>query len=378
MCHDCPEGAACYDGAIVVPGEGCWHSHPRSTLMHACPMRAGCARDAAQQQALVAFQTHLLNTSDVIMTDVQQYSQLQCAEGYTGTLCSVCLTNSSVTYGRMRLSCRKCDDFNIELGRYIACRLFDIVLLCLLILLNMLVTRRRRHLLTLRAAAVARLTQEDPAQAAAFRQQLQLQGYGVPNAYQHSFSTPATATTSNGDRPLVLLLQKADRFCQRAGHAVCGLLQRERGGIGGSTSIGADGKLEAVADAPEAVAHGATLQHSQPNTTTVATVAESNDVLDASRAADANRLDVATTRSTTCIPPTSTTDSFTQTQQRGRSPQVIKPSTLSSTEIREEQQHHVSKQTASNMKSFAKSSSVTAAGRPLGLEALRVYAEVSG
>lgn len=40
-CDVCPEGGDCY-GSYIVPDQGMWHSHPRSALMHKCPLPGGC------------------------------------------------------------------------------------------------------------------------------------------------------------------------------------------------------------------------------------------------------------------------------------------------------------------------------------------------
>ncbi len=40
-CDVCPEGTDCF-GSFIVPDQGVWHSHPRSTVMHRCPLPGGC------------------------------------------------------------------------------------------------------------------------------------------------------------------------------------------------------------------------------------------------------------------------------------------------------------------------------------------------
>ena len=57
ICEACPANAKCSGGAVIAPLPGYWHSSPNSTLMHACPNREACRKNAdAQQQALIKCQ----------------------------------------------------------------------------------------------------------------------------------------------------------------------------------------------------------------------------------------------------------------------------------------------------------------------------------
>jgi hypothetical protein len=41
-CDVCPPGATCW-GSYIIPAEGMWHSHPRSTVFHQCTVPGACS-----------------------------------------------------------------------------------------------------------------------------------------------------------------------------------------------------------------------------------------------------------------------------------------------------------------------------------------------
>jgi hypothetical protein len=41
-CDVCPPGAACW-GSYIIPADGMWHSHPRSTVFHECQVPGACS-----------------------------------------------------------------------------------------------------------------------------------------------------------------------------------------------------------------------------------------------------------------------------------------------------------------------------------------------
>lgn len=117
ICRPCPAvGAVCTNG-LMVPQEGYWHSSPESADIQACLLESACksVRGSGRTAALLAFQRaalagaqHSLTLSGLALAgklDVEDYKQLQCAEGYTGPICGSCAAG----YGRRQLmECRKC------------------------------------------------------------------------------------------------------------------------------------------------------------------------------------------------------------------------------------------------------------------------------
>ena len=100
-CKPCPLHATCTGGDYLLPNTGYWHSHPYSTQVHACPNIAVCNQDR--------FAGSNNNPLAAPSGDAAKIPQ-QCAAGYGGNACGVCLSPAvGDKYGLSSpFVCKKC------------------------------------------------------------------------------------------------------------------------------------------------------------------------------------------------------------------------------------------------------------------------------
>ncbi|KAG2494757.1 hypothetical protein HYH03_007002 [Edaphochlamys debaryana] len=104
LCDRCPENGDC-NTWWGVPRDGFWASHPRSTLMHACPLNDACAY-AGRRDQLMAWAANPARRFGVYSdAELAWYDSAQCAPGYTSVLCGGCAPG----YARLKNSCSSCD-----------------------------------------------------------------------------------------------------------------------------------------------------------------------------------------------------------------------------------------------------------------------------
>ena len=164
-CSSCPEGVTeVCNMSVLVPTDGYWHSGPRSAYIIPCPRPSACLRDQAAYQKMIVMQEQLANgdftnssavgprglrgTSLALVTPSDQaYSDLLCAEGYHGHLCAQCSwdgTKDGVLYGLNLVGCRQCPGKAVAVLVYLACRLFDLLLVLLLVTVTLTERKRRK------------------------------------------------------------------------------------------------------------------------------------------------------------------------------------------------------------------------------------------
>ncbi|KXZ48949.1 hypothetical protein GPECTOR_24g239 [Gonium pectorale] len=152
-CLPCPDGGECPGGALVVPRQGLWHSAANSTSINPCQNQEACrdGDDEAQDNLVAcqewwysrpsgfdyqafadsvrdnnstlfpdapgALEDGTYNTSDpglcvlwgLPYNHPASYAFKQCAEGYGGNLCAVCITVDGVMYaGNGDFECGQC------------------------------------------------------------------------------------------------------------------------------------------------------------------------------------------------------------------------------------------------------------------------------
>ncbi|KAG2438083.1 hypothetical protein HXX76_005692 [Chlamydomonas incerta] len=156
-CQPCPDGAECPGGAVVVPMQGYWQSAANSTFMNACPNSQACRDgDSDMQDMLITCQewwysrpagfnytayinlvlnlttaTDSFDSFDALTLSGSyfnasnpddlcvlwglpydhpaSYARKQCASGYSGNLCAVCISVDGRHYtGKGDFSCNEC------------------------------------------------------------------------------------------------------------------------------------------------------------------------------------------------------------------------------------------------------------------------------
>uniref|UniRef100_A0A383W6K3 Right handed beta helix domain-containing protein n=1 Tax=Tetradesmus obliquus TaxID=3088 RepID=A0A383W6K3_TETOB len=100
-CQRCPEGGICM-GGVLMPGQGYFQPHPRSSYVRACPHAAACTRDAEAMQLLQAIQCRNRQYLEPSAVEPRLYGLLQCREGYAGPLCACCYRPGRYTWLRQQ------------------------------------------------------------------------------------------------------------------------------------------------------------------------------------------------------------------------------------------------------------------------------------
>jgi hypothetical protein len=157
-CSTCPppdQFSVC-SGGIITPADGYWQSNPRSSQLLACPNPAACSRSpkaaaalaaaskAAAAAAAAAPQAASRGLKAAASEQVAAYQELQCAEGFTGNLCSNCERSSRVTQTYAHI-CRSCSVSRVgSIILFVLVRLFDLAVVLLSVFL-VVKERQRRH-----------------------------------------------------------------------------------------------------------------------------------------------------------------------------------------------------------------------------------------
>jgi hypothetical protein len=196
-CSTCPEGVTeVCSMSVLVPADGYWHSGPRSAHIIPCPRPSACYRTPEAYQGLIGMQEHLAyeglgnstaaegnprGLKQVSLVPVtpsdQAYLDLLCAEGYKGHLCAQCSWDGSrdgVLYGLNLLGCRQCPSKAVAVLVYLACRVFDLLLVLLLVTVTLTErTRRKNATRTWQTTALLELQQQQKKQQGRVQQQEQ-------------------------------------------------------------------------------------------------------------------------------------------------------------------------------------------------------------
>ncbi|KAI8472522.1 MAG: hypothetical protein J3K34DRAFT_519707 [Monoraphidium minutum] len=99
-------------GVAPIPNQGYWVSHPRSPLLHRCLVDVACSkvRDGAEGMYQWALRNRGLSVAELNAATAegpplyQNYTAMQCASGYEGTLCGECADG----WGRRGYRCVHC------------------------------------------------------------------------------------------------------------------------------------------------------------------------------------------------------------------------------------------------------------------------------
>lgn len=101
-CQMCPRGGVCAAG-MLIPAQGWYQPHPRSSVMRKCPHVAACTRELAavfELQGMQCANRRFISPGDI---DPRPFTLLQCSAGYTGALCSSCWRPGRNTWLREQL-----------------------------------------------------------------------------------------------------------------------------------------------------------------------------------------------------------------------------------------------------------------------------------
>ena len=163
QCSTCPPPGtySVCSGDVLTPADGYWQSHPRSAQLLQCPNPAACSRSTAAAAQLAAqsatFAAAAPSTAaagqsqrGLLQAAVQggqqeaaAYQQLQCADGYSGNLCSNCDRSSRVTQ-TLSHSCKSCGVSRAgSVALFVLLRLFDLSVVLLSVFL--VFKERQRH-----------------------------------------------------------------------------------------------------------------------------------------------------------------------------------------------------------------------------------------
>lgn len=83
VCQACPARGICVAG-MVLPSQGCYQPHPRSTAIHECPHIKACIRQPDAVLNLQGLQCSYRRLSRPEEVPFEPYSLLQCSRGYAG------------------------------------------------------------------------------------------------------------------------------------------------------------------------------------------------------------------------------------------------------------------------------------------------------
>jgi hypothetical protein len=165
QCSTCPPPGtySVCSGDVLTPADGYWQSHPRSAQLLQCPNPAACSRSPAAAAQLAAesaayaaaapstaaagqSQRGLLQAAGQGgQQEAAAYQQLQCADGYTGNLCSNCDRSSRVTQ-TLSHSCKSCGVSRAgSIALFVLLRLFDLSVVLLSVFL-VFKERQRRNM----------------------------------------------------------------------------------------------------------------------------------------------------------------------------------------------------------------------------------------
>lgn len=132
-CDSCPDHGNCSTGgAVIVPRDGYWHSHPRSPIMHRCPLLESCTREQqgseptrAENLALsqLSWMAMSYNNSNGGVSESQEaeYMSLLCGDGYEGPLCGSCKQG----WSRSRHACTECYSLAVSWVLFVLARVVE-------------------------------------------------------------------------------------------------------------------------------------------------------------------------------------------------------------------------------------------------------------
>ncbi|KAG2450703.1 hypothetical protein HYH02_004541 [Chlamydomonas schloesseri] len=185
-CQPCPDGAECPGGAVVVPMSGYWQSAANSTFMNACPNPEACRDgDDDMQDMLITCQEWWYSRPadfnytayiELVMSSTSAsssafdgysaltlsgeyfnasnpddlcvlwglpydhpaaYARKQCATGYSGNLCAVCISVDGRHYtGKGDFSCNECFSRSISILVAVAGFLANVVTVLVTVVLT--------------------------------------------------------------------------------------------------------------------------------------------------------------------------------------------------------------------------------------------------
>lgn len=103
-CAACPENAD-YTGRFIIPKESNWHKSPCHSSVKECLIEEACKY--TDRQEILQSITNNFTECTQNQTDLKEYSEALCKEGYRGPLCGSCRESFGASLRSQCLSCPK-------------------------------------------------------------------------------------------------------------------------------------------------------------------------------------------------------------------------------------------------------------------------------